>query len=128
MDAGFEINGEFYPFPTGFRLGDPVLVTNITGLEWLEFAELLDAGDSRALAGMVAVAVWQKHPTWRRDKVVRFVEQIQLDDLGVQVPEADPVPLDGTATTGRSPETSTGLSDSTGPSDAESLSSSGALV
>lgn len=126
MDAGFSIGGEFYSFPSGFRLGDPVLVAEVTGLEWMDFAEMLDNGDSRTLAGLIAVAVWQKHPTWRRDKVVRFVEQIELDSIEVQAPEDDARPPEP-GTTGRSPETSTGSSDEAALSEPPSLASSGAL-
>lgn len=129
MDAGFEINGEFYPFPTAFRLGDPVLVAEVTGLEWMEFAEMLDEGSPRTLPGLVAVSVWQKNPGWRRDKVVRFVEAIDQDAVTVVQPEGtDAGPPDVADTTGTSPGGSTASSDSSVPSDAESLSSSGALV
>lgn len=113
--------------PQGFRLGDPVLVAEVTGLPWIEFAQMLDEGDSRTLAGLVAVAVWQKHPDWRREKVVRYVESISISDLEVDSPSDARPPEPEADTTGRSAATSTGSSDSPDRSEAVSLASSGAL-
>lgn len=113
--------------PQGFRLGDPVLVAEVTGLPWMEFAQLLDDGDSRTLAGIVAVAVWQKNPDWRREKVVRYVESISITDLEVDTPgDARPPELEAD-TTGSSAATSTGSSDNLDPSEPVILASSGAL-
>jgi hypothetical protein len=41
-EAGFEIRGRFYPMPEAFRLCDPVLVEELTGMKFAEFAEALD--------------------------------------------------------------------------------------
>ena len=38
---GVRINGEFYPFVDKFKHGDPILIYEVTGLEWERFAELL---------------------------------------------------------------------------------------
>src|ERR671923_1348639 len=91
-EAGFEIKdpraerGRFYPWPTSFRLGDTVLVEKVTGLPWIEFNDRLpddddppetdvDGGaDLVVLSGLMAVAIWQQHPQWRRERVVRYVE------------------------------------------------------
>ena len=82
-ESGFEVGGVFYAFPTAFRLGDPPLVREVTGMSWAEFVEALgeETGDPTVSAGMVAVAVWQKNPDWRRDRVVRFVERLDMDKL-----------------------------------------------
>lgn len=119
---GFSIGTEFYPFPSSFRLGDPVLVAEVTGIGWNEFTELLDDGDPRTLAGLVAVSIWQKHPTWRRDKVVRHVEGLEMDALEFEDPGEDDAapPLNGGASTGitaPSPATSTSSSPPTTPSE-----------
>lgn len=109
-DPGFVIDGVEYPVPQAFRLGDPVLVREITGLEWMEFAELLDAGstDPAAMLGLVAVAVWQANPDWKRDKVRRFVEGLAFDRLEFQAPDENPTvaAIPDAATTGSSPAAS----------------------
>lgn len=110
-DPAFLIDDEEFPVPSAFRLGDPVLVTEITGMDWTDFAELLDEGsnDPRAMVGLLAVAVWQKHPGWKRERVARFVEQVPMDALNVTGADDDanpPVPDPATATTGDSPDLS----------------------
>lgn len=83
--AGFIAEGTFYPWPEGFRLGDTVLVCEITGLSWGEYADLLDTSsgnsDPRALVGMAAAAVWQANPKWTRGKVREFIERLSLDEI-----------------------------------------------
>lgn len=86
-DAGFLIEGTVYPFPTSFRLCDPVLVSKLTGMPWGEFVEAItdgDASDPTTMVGMVGVAVWQANPRWSRDKVIRYVENLSMDALDVQ--------------------------------------------
>lgn len=89
-DAGFKIGDVEYEFPTRFRMVDPVLVEEVTGLEFTVFAARVErvqqairdgetAGDASVMAGMVAVAVWQKHPRWKRDRVVAFVNEVDMD-------------------------------------------------
>src|SRR3990167_4750442 len=85
MDPAIEINGELYPIPQAFRLGDPVLVRELTGMDFVDFAEALDDEARRAdpvlQLGIIGVAVWQKHPTWRREKVARFVSTLPIEAL-----------------------------------------------
>ena len=93
--GAFKIDGVEYEFPTGFRLGDTVLVEKLTGLEFAEFAERVDRGaagqgDMVILTGFIGVAVWQKNPLWLRDRVVGFVERVSLDAFEA-VAEAMPV-------------------------------------
>lgn len=90
-EAGFEIGGRFYPLPAAFRLGDPVLATEVTGMGWDEFVQAMqdETGDPRVSAGLVAIAVWQGNPTWRRDKVVRYVEQLDLAALDFRASDGE---------------------------------------
>lgn len=111
-EPGFEIRGVFYPMPSSYRVCDPVVVAEVTGMTWNEFADALDDDDPRALPGLLAVAVWQKNPSWRRDKVVSFLQRVDLDEIVWPEPEgpeddagppaetASPSPIQG------SPETS----------------------
>lgn len=90
--AGFLIDGERYEFDS-FKLGDWTLIYEITGLESDEFAALNDRPGGlpmRAIPGLVAVAVWRKHPDWSRERVRRFVEQIDFETLS-EVPDEEPV-------------------------------------
>jgi hypothetical protein len=111
-EDGFRIAGTFYPFPSMFRLCDPVLITEVTGMKFPAFAaavdEMQDADeegqDPIVLSGLVAVAVWQKNPRWKRDRVLRFVEQLDFEALETTSGEAaednDALPLNGDAPSG----------------------------
>ena len=96
---GFEIYKRFYPAPMRFRMGDPVLVKEVTGMTWPEFTTALDAmeqdysalveqdrtdefqADHALLLGLMAVAFWQGNATMSRAKVVRAIERIPLEDV-----------------------------------------------
>lgn len=93
-ETGFDIYGKFYPMVEAFALGDPVLIRELTGLDFPAFAEAYDeladtVGDSDGevsidpvvLVGLVGVSVWHANPTWRRDKVVRFVQHLSMDAI-----------------------------------------------
>lgn len=110
-EAAFVIEGREYPVPQAFRLGDPVLVTEVTGMQWMDFAELLDEGanDPRVMLGLIAVSVWQANPSWKRDRVARFVEQLAMDQVDFQAAddtEENPTVAADAATTGSSPDRS----------------------
>jgi hypothetical protein len=98
--SGVEIYKRFYPWPDSFRLGDPVLVKEVTGMKWPDFAQALDdqnqaieeaeemgteppSPDQVVLAGLIAVAFWQGNPTMSRDKARRALERIPMDDIEV---------------------------------------------
>ena len=97
---GVEIYKRFYPWPDSFRLGDPVLVNQITGMRWPDFTQALDeqnqameeaeemgtempVPDQVVLAGLIAVAFWQGNPTMSRDKARRALERIPMEDIEV---------------------------------------------
>ncbi len=95
----FVIDDVEYLVPSSFRLADPVLVEEVTGLDFEEFSRRLDEvnqsigtddahSDYKVTVGLVACAVWQKNTRWTRDKVLRFLEQVDVRSLQVQVPEA----------------------------------------
>lgn len=95
--AGFQIGKRFYPWPSRFRLGDPVLIEELTGLEYDTFLERLpddDTPDDELMdpivtLGLIGVAVWQESPTWRRDRVVRYVQALDRDAVEMVAPEVD---------------------------------------
>lgn len=101
-ESGFEIEGRVYPFPMAYRMGDTVLVPEVSGLSFAEYADMLDEGglsDPRVLLAMVAVAVSQGNPQWRRDRVVKYVLELSHDGLEFvapdepeEEPEGDAVP------------------------------------
>lgn len=97
---GVEIYKRFYPWPDSFRLGDPVLVKEITGMRWPDFtqgvqdqmdaiAEAREMGqeppdaDQVVIAGLVAVAFWQGNPHMSRDKARRALERIPMEDIEI---------------------------------------------
>ena len=114
---GFVIGDRTYPFVTVFRLCDPVLVSQLTNMTWHEFVELLDddEADPAAMAGMIGVAVWQGNPRWTRERVVRYIEQLDMDSVDVIAPDdeadADPPP-EAAVPSPPSPEESTRESES----------------
>lgn len=93
--AGFQIGKRFYPFPTRFRLGDPVLVEELTGVQWGDFIERLpeeegpedEQLDPIAQLGLIGVAIWQENPTWRRDRVVRYTQALERDQVELVAPD-----------------------------------------
>lgn len=114
--ADFELEGRPYKFPSSFRLGDPVLVTELTGMDFEDFSARIADVDALTnpviLIGMIGVAVWQANPTWTRAKVLRYVQGVSIeqftateDDSAVgsvevanvvppEVPAATPEPVD----------------------------------
>ena len=104
---GFEIYKRFYPAPTRFRMGDPVLVKEVTGMSWPEFTAALDAmerdysalveqgnadefePDHILMLGMMAVAFWQGNPSMGRAKVVRAIERIPIEEVEFIASDAD---------------------------------------
>jgi hypothetical protein len=134
QEEGFEIFNRFYPAPRSFRLGDPVLVREVTGMEWPEFTgalaeqeeelqALIEQGrqdafqpDQVVLLGLIAVSFWHGNPTMSRRKVVTAVQRIPVDDVryiaGDEEDDAGPpAPTDGAAAAGASPPTTTSGSD-----------------
>lgn len=81
--AGFQIGSQLYPFPESFRLGDPVLITEVTGMAFTDFAEAIDDETQREnpiiFAGLIAVAIWQANPRWKRERVRQFVESLDIN-------------------------------------------------
>lgn len=98
---GVEIYKRFYPWPASFRLGDPVLVKEVTGMRWPDFAQALDemdpdeVPDQVVLAGLIAVAFWQGNPQMSRDKVRRTLERIPMEEL--EIVEGDEGTIEGDA-------------------------------
>lgn len=96
-EPGIVIGGEVFPIPSSYSLGDSLLIADLTGMEMEEYSAALedmrDGGvTSRAFAGLVAVAVRAKHPTWNRAKVIRFVENVDFDNFELVGGEDDDLP------------------------------------
>ena len=128
--AGVEIYKRFYPWPDRFRLGDPVLVQQITGMSWPDFTraneeqsqaieEARESGeeatvDQVVLAGLVAIAFWQGNPHMSREKARRTLERIPMEEIeivGDDVEEVDSRPPDVETTAGGTPSMTSSASD-----------------
>jgi hypothetical protein len=100
-DASFEIEGVTYPMPQSFRLGDPVLVAELTGMSWMQFVDALDDPDRRedpvVLLGLIAVAVWQGNARWTRERCARYVQNLDIASVKVHAgdDDDDPPPAPG---------------------------------
>lgn len=92
--AQFTIGDEVFEFPTTFRLGDAVLVQELTGVS---LEEIQSAPETLQVIAFLGVAVWQAHPQWKRDRVIRFIEQVDTDKLTVEG-DSDPPARAGKAT------------------------------
>ncbi len=83
---GVRIGGRFYPFVDQFKHGDPILIYQVTGLDWDTFSDMLaKAGDGRGVnpivqTALIAVAVQRGHPTWSRGEVSDFIRNLDLGD------------------------------------------------
>lgn len=126
----FEVYGRSYPVITldKFRMGDPVLVTEVTGLTWPEFEAgahtmeqeyrtAIDLGNEDEfqgnpiiLTGLMAVAFWHGNPMMTRAKVVKAVERIPIVDVDFIPGEEDDVgpPAETEAAGEKLPQTSNG--------------------
>jgi hypothetical protein len=99
---GFEINGRFYPWVQQMRIVDPPLIVEVTGLKYNDFlrewqdtiAKAADAEehgeqldpldiDPIVMNGLIAVAIWQQHTDWSRQKVVRYLERLNQADVEI---------------------------------------------
>lgn len=131
---GFELYKRFYPWPEKWRLGDPVLVKEITGMRWPDFVQALndsdpdDETDPVLILGMAAVAFWQGNPQMSRDKVRRLIERIPQEEF--ELVEGDDAGPPDLAEGGASPSMTTSESRTTpDASSAETIpSDSGASV
>lgn len=130
-----EIGDEAFPLVSRFMLTDAVLVEEVTGLQWLAFlnrardlftpGENGDGLDNVAFSGVVAISVARKNQRWRRDRVLRFVQDIEHDAVRLVIPEvgeesdADPPANEAGS---RTPSMSASSSESDSDSSSEPLS------
>jgi hypothetical protein len=126
---GVEVYKRFYPWPDRFRLGDPVLVKEVTGMRWPDFAQALDEMDADevpdqvVLAGLIAVAYWQGNPHMSRDKARRALERIPMEDIEIiegdegdaRPPELAPDGAERSSTPKKSESSQDASSDETSP-------------
>lgn len=82
---GFQIEGRFYPFVQQYKHGDPILIHEVTGLAWDEFADLLaESAEEGARpnpivqTALIAVAIQRQFPGWSRRRVSDYVRNLEL--------------------------------------------------
>lgn len=82
--AGFKVGPHFFPLVQEYKHGDPILIREVTGLEWNEFAEMLaDVAPGSPTnpiveTALLAVSVQHAQPTWSRKRVNDFVRNLNL--------------------------------------------------
>ncbi len=86
QEPGFWIDGQHYPFPESYTLGQTILVSRITGDEFYKYSEALQEGtrDHSVIAAWAAVSVWTKNPDWSIDEVERFIMAVPIDAFEIQ--------------------------------------------
>lgn len=93
-EAGFKVGDQFFPLTTKARLPDIALVEQVTGMTWSQFIEryaLLDIDspdDTLVTVGFLAMSIARKYPTWPRDRVLRYLNAIDEEDVQFIAPEA----------------------------------------
>ena len=97
QESGFWIDGQHYPFPESYTLGQTILVSRITNDEFYKYSEALQNGtrDHAVIAAWAAVAVWNKHPDWSIDEVERFIMSVDIEQFEVSsgsTEDVDPPP------------------------------------
>lgn len=103
-DAKFKVGSDVYDVPTRFRLGDAVLVRELCGID---LSDLAEADAITSMTAFLAVAIWQAHPKWSRDKVIRYVEALDLEHVDAEGGDDEDPPAVGAETSGAtSPERS----------------------
>jgi hypothetical protein len=117
---GVRINGQVYEFVDQFKHGDPILIHEVTGLDWDEFSEMLaragDGGRPNPIVqtALIAVAVQRVHTTWTRRDVSEFIRELTLGEeeyLGGEGRETgDAVPPDGSGESSNSSDEPSGTS------------------
>lgn len=85
-EAGVKLGGEFYSYDTRVKPTDSRLIRDVTGLSFREWAEALNGGDFEGVLGLTAVSVARSHPEWRRDDVVRYLEQFDMEQFEEVLP------------------------------------------
>jgi len=105
--AGFDINGEFFPLSFTSGAKDILLVDRITQMSLDDFQAAASTGDLRGsvLLGMIATSIRARRPDWSVERIVSMVMDIDLADLKTfGGDDADP-------TAGGQPEPPNGNSD-----------------
>lgn len=123
QQAGFEIDGEFYPISLTSGAKDILIVDRVTNMTLEEFQDALEDPNrmrGSAILGLIGTSIRAKHPDWSVERVVATVMAVDFETL-VTVGDAveDPTP-------GGHPEPPD--ENSTSPSDASSSSPTAAAT
>lgn len=82
QENGVSLGGEFYSLENPrIKITDNRLIKDLTGLSMTEFAEAWERGEYEAMLALLAVQIARQHPEWRREDVIRFLDQYDMDEL-----------------------------------------------
>lgn len=125
-EAGFKLDGEFFPWSDNFDIPTCMLIEQVTGMPFEEFAEAIDAGGDSVsvsvMAGMMAAGIHKKYPNWTTRKIKRLLafdpgsDALEIinpsddEDEGAEVVQLPP-PVEAEAPSAPSSPTSTDEAD-----------------
>ena len=94
-EAGFKLDGEFYPWATHYDIPTCMVVEQVTGMPFEDYAEAADeAGDRPSvtiMAGMMAAAIHQKYPNYTARKLRKLLKvDMGSDALEIVNAEVEP--------------------------------------
>lgn len=83
QEAGFKLDGEFYPWADHYDMTTCVYIEQVTGTAFADFAEMVDVEEDEVpsytvLLGMMVAAVHQRYPNWS----VRKLKKLLAVDVG----------------------------------------------
>lgn len=122
---GFEYKGRFYELITIDEAwtSDAPLVERLTSLTWREFVDRaseaegeteLEVVDVTIMHAMIGMAVAHANPFWTREKTVRFMQRVKMDDVDFVGFEEEEEVAVVAAADGSPPELETSPSSSSG--------------
>lgn len=84
QQAGFEIDGEFYPISLTSGAKDILLIDRVTNMTLEEFQEALDDPNrmrGAAILGLIATSIRAKYPDWSVERIVAAVMAVDFENL-----------------------------------------------
>lgn len=99
QEPGFKLDGEFYPWVESYDIPTTVVVEQVTGMTFQDWAEHVDEGNvsqmpsTTTILGLMAAAIHQKYRAWPLSKIRRLLTVDMASDslevIGATEPEEE---------------------------------------